>query len=455
VAASGRHASNAGSLQHADSGNARGVGGAASGNGDGSESTSNGSPGSAGDGKMPPQPAKNPAPERAKSGATLSNGVVGGPRSLGLVSPAADIPLLRDTPLNIAASDLAELFKHLTILGVANAAGYEVAASGASEEPPAPPLQHRLTRIGTGSRARSSASQHGTGSGEAPLAGSPGGTKVPAGPRSGFAGLTATVVSLLQRRTSTPGMRRSVTGTPEGTMDGSVQPSAGRAEPPTPAARPPQPSGSSRHAADAAVAASGRSPLQPGLRASPSLDDVRPGAAGAAAAAVAAACAHALSGDVPGGAAGLAGERTTVDAVAAGGAARGSVEGGKVASEGESGGGGSGRDGGDPAAAAVAALPEGMTEQITANPVLEELLRLSADLAGEIDDNQLIVTDVVASGGFGTVRLDGSRGWPWPGGGGGQEEAYPDKTGWTALPACAHHRCTRACGTTFQWLLRL
>eukprot|EP00198_Chlamydomonas_reinhardtii_P013398 XP_001702735.1 serine/threonine protein kinase [Chlamydomonas reinhardtii] len=46
---------------------------------------------------------------------------------------------------------------------------------------------------------------------------------------------------------------------------------------------------------------------------------------------------------------------------------------------------------------------ERSSDAISQSPVLEELLRLSVDLAGEIDDNQLIVTDVVASGGFGTV----------------------------------------------------
>ncbi|GFR41530.1 hypothetical protein Agub_g2226 [Astrephomene gubernaculifera] len=53
--------------------------------------------------------------------------------------------------------------------------------------------------------------------------------------------------------------------------------------------------------------------------------------------------------------------------------------------------------------AAVPTLPQGLQEHVTQSPVLEELLRLSVDLAGEIDDNQLIVTEVVACGGFGTV----------------------------------------------------
>ncbi len=35
--------------------------------------------------------------------------------------------------------------------------------------------------------------------------------------------------------------------------------------------------------------------------------------------------------------------------------------------------------------------------------VLSELHNLSIDLASEIDDNQLLVLDVVASGGYGTV----------------------------------------------------
>lgn len=45
-------------------------------------------------------------------------------------------------------------------------------------------------------------------------------------------------------------------------------------------------------------------------------------------------------------------------------------------------------------------------------PVLDELARLTADLAAEVDDHQLIVQEVVASGGYGTVYRGTWQGLP-------------------------------------------
>ncbi|KAG2446238.1 hypothetical protein HXX76_000830 [Chlamydomonas incerta] len=319
--------------------------------------------------------------------APVSSATDGGdPKSRG------DVAAMRDTPVNIAASDLAELFKHLTILGVAN---IPPAADGASGP------QHTLGRESRnkGTVAPAAVAAGGSGLGGAGAGSShttsplgSGGSGMPPGAAagaslppqlSGFAGFTAAMAARLQRRTSAPGLRhhRSVNER-ERSSD-----------------------------AVTGVRETGRPELA--ARRGASVNGVLPSAAVAAAAAAAAAAARgggsSTEKDVE------AGARTAAAKAAPAAASGDSTSGSKPADSGspsgEAGGGKQQGSSGDPqaleatkaAAKAVAALPSTLTEQISQSPVLEELLRLSVDLAGEIDDNQLIVTDVVASGGFGTV----------------------------------------------------
>ncbi|KXZ56159.1 hypothetical protein GPECTOR_1g136 [Gonium pectorale] len=281
-----------------------------------------------------PSANSNASPCKAASGgACSSSGPVAGSEakpSAGVGSSSTgELAVLREMPLNIAAADLAELFKHLTILGTPATAA--VAASSAD------------------SRGRHSPS--------APsVSGSANGA-----PQSGFTftGFTLAMVQRLQRRSTqaqpaardlamaTTGSKAQACTTASlaaATAGGMVAANGGSQEPPQGAA-----------IADSAGRGNGTSGV--GKEA---------GAEGGQGGAV---------------------RGSDVGTAPSGGSGCADKEGG---SEGE-------------AVPAAPSLPQELHEHLTQSPVLEELLRLSVDLAGEIDDNQLMVTDVVASGGFGTV----------------------------------------------------
>ncbi|PNW77165.1 hypothetical protein CHLRE_10g425000v5 [Chlamydomonas reinhardtii] len=308
-----------------------------------------------------------------------------------------DAAALRDTPVNIAASDLTELFKHLTILGVANIPPAADSGSGP---------QHTLGResrskgpvAAAGGGSSYTASPMGSGSG-APRALSgavPAGSPLPL-QLSGFAGFTAAMAARLQRRTSLSGLRHNRSTTERERSSDAV---IGAREPrPEVAAR----RGASINgvlpsdamaAAVAAAASSGGGGGSSGAGKDAAAGDVEAGTAGRAAG-KAAPAADSANGDS------TSGSKPADSGGPSGDAADG--DGGGAKPQGSSGEDPKAREATQAAAKAVAALPSNLTEQISQSPVLEELLRLSVDLAGEIDDNQLIVTDVVASGGFGTV----------------------------------------------------
>lgn len=387
-----------------------------------------------------------------------------------------DAAALRDTPVNIAASDLTELFKHLTILGVANIPPAADSGSGP---------QHTLGResrskgpvAAAGGGSSYTASPMGSGSG-APRALSgavPAGSPLPL-QLSGFAGFTAAMAARLQRRTSLSGLRHNRSTTERERSSDAV---IGAREPrPEVAAR----RGASINgvlpsdamaAAVAAAASSGGGGGSSGAGKDAAAGDVEAGTAGRAAG-KAAPAADSANGDS------TSGSKPADSGGPSGDAADG--DGGGAKPQGSSGEDPKAREATQAAAKAVAALPSNLTEQISQSPVLEELLRLSVDLAGEIDDNQLIVTDVVASGGFGT----GGCSWPvWMAelrarmcgdacrqGLGGSAcgpalrcrysfQLFPSRDQPSPPPitqlvshlhTSPHTQCTRACGTT--WRLR-
>ncbi|KAG2440432.1 hypothetical protein HYH02_010317 [Chlamydomonas schloesseri] len=352
----------------------------------------------------------------ASSGGNLGVAPVSSATEGGDPKSRGDVAALRDTPVNIAASDLAELFKHLTILGVANIPPAGEGASGP---------QHALGResrgkglagaavpaggSGLGGAGASAGASAGAGGGSShttsPLGSShtasPPGAAAAGGSSllpqlSGFAGFTAAMAARLQRRTSATGLRHQRTGTERERSSDAVT-----------GMREPRPEVAARRGASvngvlpsavvaAAVAAAARGGFNSAGK------DVEAGggtqaakSAAAAAAAAAAATATATTGSAGGDStSGSKPNDSGVPSAEAGGGAK---------QQGSSGSDPKALEATTAAAKAVAALPSTLTEQISQSPVLEELLRLSVDLAGEIDDNQLIVTDVVASGGFGTV----------------------------------------------------
>lgn len=289
-------------------------------------------------GSMAGGPADCRADNSSLTAGAGEGALVGGPQllkapsgSAGLVSSGSEEPRSRDvagmrgTPLNIAAADLAALFKHLTILGPTYAGEQQPDSHGSS------------SKTAKGSALRPSGSS-------SPAGGSMSGQ--PVQPLSGFVGFTQAMVQRLQRRSL-----------------GKSKAKGGKGE---------------RSSAGDAVGGSdsgdgGHRDMEKG----PSLASVKKAGSGSG------------EGDRSDGAEGTPGNASAGAEEAAGGA----------------GGQGGGRSGHAVAAAAAVSqltLPENLQ-----SPVLEELLRLSVDLAEEVG---------LCGRGAARVLEHGQREWPgaWP-----------------------------------------
>ncbi|GIL67909.1 hypothetical protein Vafri_21128 [Volvox africanus] len=311
-------------------------------------------------------------------------------------------------PVNVNAVELAELFKHFTILGVAN-----LSANGGGGDSGGM-IDSRGSR---GSRSATKTVTGGSGGSASPLVGggSGGGGGGALQPLSGLMALPKVVVQRWSRRSRGRGVqsrdrestaRRSGSGMAPGGDEGKGEACAQQ-----------QLQGSSGNSGAAVTVVAAAA----GTRASAAAVAATATATVAAAANVAVRSSAAVREDMNGERAGLDAPAAVAAAAAAAancGDDDGSDMGKRRDGDGDRlvGNGGIGKAGAIAAAApaagsaanananaATTSLPCQVHDQVAQSPVLEELLRLSLDLAGEIDDNQLIVTDVVASGGFGTV----------------------------------------------------
>ncbi|GIM16551.1 hypothetical protein Vretimale_19167 [Volvox reticuliferus] len=371
----------------------------------------------------------------APAGASSSFGVLSGNDECAVVNTvptAAAAPMQlpptaaaedAGVPVNINAVDLTELFKHLTILGVAN---MSTNGGGGDSGGMMDSRGSRGSRSGTKTVTGGSggSGSHGVGAG-----GSGSGSGVGGGgggalqPLSGFMALPKVVMQRLSRRSRARGLHSRERESAARRSGPGMAPCGGEVKGEACPQQQLQRSSGSSGAVVMTVAAAA------GTRASAAAATAATTTAATAAAAVAADAAvrsaAAVRVDADGGRADAAEAANAAAAAEAAAAAtdtgggdsvekRSDGDGDRVRGKGvgeEAGAiaaaaGGKAPTAGSAAVAAATAttsLPRQVHDQVAQSPVLEELLRLSLDLAGEIDDNQLIVTEVVASGGFGTV----------------------------------------------------